>query len=219
MSQKQGQFNYFITALFVFIGVCSGNMVYGNQEIFYILIAPGLILIIWAANIFYEGRRPRVNIVLTKETTPSIQSAIHFKIKSKENVMYLDDCIIVTGYIPKQIDNSFGKRKVVLNYFIKKDSGGNEEDLRVDFNIKHMMAVGNFTHSATFNFLRFRTYTFKFVGGGKKKIRFVYSIRKKPISFIRYWLIVIIYLLSGKIAGIDYWQKDDEKETRIGKMA
>jgi len=200
-------YKMFFPSLIPLLGIWVASLAYNNQIILYTFYFVGFFVVVWGIGIIYSIRRPRVNItnIMNRWFGKDLQT-FTFDIVTAEKDLYLEKKLIITGFIPAIVGGEHDKKKVKYKYSI------NKIDTEIKPQEKNISAMARFKRDPLVGFLHFQTITFSFIGGGKKKIRYIRSADNKPISIFKYWLVVGYYLLFNKVAGTDYWRDKSYNE-------
>lgn len=199
-------YKIFFPSLIPLVAIWVGYLASNNQAILYTFYFVGLFLIVWGVGIVYSIRRPRVWIRNVQDRWFAVSpQSISFKIITTENNLYLENNMIVTGFIPNIVSGKHNKKKITYNYLIK------EKDTEIKSQERNMEAVAQFPDDSLRGFLHFKTLKFNFIGGAKKNLIYIHSTKDEPISVLKYWYVVFNYLVFNKVAGIDYWRDKDSQ--------
>lgn len=146
------------------------------------------IFLSWGILLLWSFLRPKVNIEIVSENWPD--NSIQFKIWGEERELNINRKMVVTGYVIDPFGKNHSKKKTKYEYIID----GN--DLKIGFHAKDFIARGNLNPEEIGDrgFMYFKTFIFSFIGGGRKKIRYIYStISGTPLSFKKYLFVVYRY--------------------------
>jgi len=150
--------------------------------------------LLWGILLLRSYLWPKVNIEIVLENWTD--NYVHFKAWSEERDLDINRKLIVSGYVIDPIGENHSKKKTEFEYIIDGD------DLKVGFQAKEFIAKADLSYEeiGARGFLFFKTFIFSFIGGGRKRIRYIFStVGRKPLSLKKYLTMLYQYKKNNLI--------------------